>query len=1092
MPYRLLSFVLLVLFVAFPSSRAAAAEDPLGVRVPDGFKVTLFADDDLAHDIFALTVDSLGRVVVSGPGYVRILLDRDGDGRADAYQQYADGPKTGSQGMCFDGRDLICTGDAGLLRYRDANGDDRADGPPETLLRIKAGGEHHAHAVERGPDGWWYVMAGNMSGVTQKDVTLPTSPVLRPRAGTLLRLKPDFSGCEVVAHGFRNAYDFAFNAQGDVFTYDSDGEREVSLPWYRPTRVFHVLPGSDAGWVSETWKHPDYFPDMPPVLASLGRGSPTGVLCYRHDQFPAEYRGALFVADWTFGRIVALPLTRDGETWKTTPKDFMTGSGTFGFAPTDMEVAPDGSMYVSVGGRGTRGGVYRVTYTAGGKRQLPGDTPKAAAPTPAEQLAACLSAPQPLASWSRATWLPLAKKIGSDALQAAALDEKRATIQRVRAIEILAELFDSLAFSAKEEFGKAKAAEVRARAAWCIGRKASVPPSVPRLLPFLEDEEPLVARCAWEALIGTQVDTGVPALSQQLSSSHWFVAQTASRIIAHRPLAAANGGALRPKSSAGWSWSVLAEMTRLKPSYVPGGTDEFVNAIRDRRMSANHKLLEVRLAQLVIGVLPAKDSLPPFHGYSVELTDPRNYDRGGRLATRLSSVFPTGDRNLDIELSRIFAMQRIVPDDRVLDQISDASHPTDDVHYLFVMARGSGRLTSDQRKRVSQALLLLDDKIARLKLNIDTNWEPSIAAMYAELVKREPELPATMVGHDKFGRTEHVVFTKNLPANLLPAAIAAFERGIRQDETFPIATDLVFLLGKSSEAKHVDLVRRLHDDRLAVRGAALIVLAKRAEAADRAKFVAGLDEAEPDVLAACLEALAKLPSAKEAKEQVALLRALRRLSGDEREYALRDKAAVLLRRAWNEDFDFISGKSGYRPQPQAIAKWTDFVRDQFPAEFARQTSGGGSDETAVRAALAQSDWSGGDVDRGAKLFEARSCSRCHSGRTALGPDLAGATRRFSRDDLFTAIIEPSRDVSPRYQATMIQTADGKTYSGLVIYESVDGVTLRDGLNQTIRIDGTQIEARRKQAASFMPSGLLKDLKSQDLADLYVYLQSLAK
>src|SRR5262245_48293419 len=112
MPHRLLSFVLFVYFVVLPVAHATAADEPLGVRVPEGFEVTLFADDDLAHDIFSLTIDSLGRPVVSGPGYVRILLDRDGDGRADAYQQYADGPKTGSQGMHFDGRDLICTGDA--------------------------------------------------------------------------------------------------------------------------------------------------------------------------------------------------------------------------------------------------------------------------------------------------------------------------------------------------------------------------------------------------------------------------------------------------------------------------------------------------------------------------------------------------------------------------------------------------------------------------------------------------------------------------------------------------------------------------------------------------------------------------------------------------------------------------------------------------------------------------------------------------------------------------------------------------------------------------------------------------------------------
>src|SRR6185436_5851277 len=115
-----------------------------------------------------------------------------------------------------------------------------------------------------------------------------------------------------------------------------------------------------------------------------------------------------------------------------------------------------------------------------------------------------------------------------------------------------------------------------------------------------------------------------------------------------------------------------------------------------------------------------------------------------------------------------------------------------------------------------------------------------------------------------------------------------------------------------------------------------------------------------------------------------------------------------------------SGKPGHRPQPVAVNKWTDFLRGKFPEEFARQTGGGaGADVAAVKAMMAQADWSHGDVARGAKLFEARSCSRCHSGRTALGPDLAGAARRFSREDLFTAIVEPSRDVSPRYQCTMI-------------------------------------------------------------------------
>ena len=64
-------------------SAAAEAQESKDVAVPDGFEATLFADDDLAHDIFSMAIDSFGRVVVSGSGYVKILQDTNGDGRAD-------------------------------------------------------------------------------------------------------------------------------------------------------------------------------------------------------------------------------------------------------------------------------------------------------------------------------------------------------------------------------------------------------------------------------------------------------------------------------------------------------------------------------------------------------------------------------------------------------------------------------------------------------------------------------------------------------------------------------------------------------------------------------------------------------------------------------------------------------------------------------------------------------------------------------------------------------------------------------------------------------------------------------------------------
>src|SRR5438034_11712916 len=102
---------------------ASAVQEPQhGLRVPSGFEVTEYADSKLANDIFSMTLDPHGRVVVSGPGYIRILVDDDHDGRADRAIDFADGPKDGAQGMLWEGSVLYFTGAGGLRRYRDENG----------------------------------------------------------------------------------------------------------------------------------------------------------------------------------------------------------------------------------------------------------------------------------------------------------------------------------------------------------------------------------------------------------------------------------------------------------------------------------------------------------------------------------------------------------------------------------------------------------------------------------------------------------------------------------------------------------------------------------------------------------------------------------------------------------------------------------------------------------------------------------------------------------------------------------------------------------------------------------------------------------
>src|SRR5271154_1952726 len=97
----------IVFLCGVPAARVSAAED-LGLRAPEGFAVTLLAGDDMAHDIYSMTIDAHGEVVVSGPGYVKTLHDLDGDGHAEGATLFSSLPKGGAHGMIFDGDDLIC------------------------------------------------------------------------------------------------------------------------------------------------------------------------------------------------------------------------------------------------------------------------------------------------------------------------------------------------------------------------------------------------------------------------------------------------------------------------------------------------------------------------------------------------------------------------------------------------------------------------------------------------------------------------------------------------------------------------------------------------------------------------------------------------------------------------------------------------------------------------------------------------------------------------------------------------------------------------------------------------------------------------
>jgi len=362
--------------------------------------------------------------------------------------------------------------------------------------------------------------------------------------------------------------------------------------------------------------------------------------------------------------------------------------------------------------------------------------------------------------------------------------------------------------------------------------------------------------------------------------------------------------------------------------------------------------------------------------------------------------------------------------------------------------------------------------------------------MYKQLVALDEDLPAFIVAQKGFGRSGHVLFLSEISRELLKPAVDAFLKRIEDDPQFKWTNGVVFLLGESPVPAHREQIRKKYAD-FALRSAVVMTLAQKPEEADRAKFDEGLESTQLEVVGACVTALEKLPPGESAAERFALVTALRQLSHEKPELLLRERVARLLARSTKEDFGFVYGEAGHKPQADVLDRANRWLQKTYPAEFAKAKALSGDDPQIVGRLLAAVNWVEGDADRGRKVFETRTCAHCHGGSSALGPDLAGAARRFSREDLFTAILQPNRDVSPRYQATMIQTNGGQVYTGMIVYEAVDGVILRNGTDQTFRIKPAEIEERRTLKTSLMPAGLLKDVTPTDVADLYAYLRRLS-
>lgn len=352
---KLLSLLLSapILCWLFFSVKTEAADISNRFRLAQDLVIYQIASDTEVPDCTCITVDSQDRIFAGGPKYIRMLTLDLKNSQYETITNVTQDLKQAPQGLHVENQSLYVVADAGIWELQFKSNEMYAATRKIKHLQLPTGGEHQAHALRRGKDNHWYLIVGNDCDSMMELQNSENPLISEPRAGMIWRFSSNWKQREVVAHGLRNAYDFDFLDNGDFVTYDSDGERDVSLPWYLPTRVFQISPSDDAGWVTRSWKRPNHDPEMPRVIAELGRGSPTGVKRSRGNRLPARFNGGTFVCDWTFGRL--LHLSDSGEVELVAqPNDYS------GFALTDIETLSDGRIIVSVGGRGTRGGIYMI------------------------------------------------------------------------------------------------------------------------------------------------------------------------------------------------------------------------------------------------------------------------------------------------------------------------------------------------------------------------------------------------------------------------------------------------------------------------------------------------------------------------------------------------------------------------------------------------------------------------------------------------------------------------------------------------------------------------------------------------------------
>jgi putative heme-binding domain-containing protein len=881
---------------------------------------------------------------------------------------------------------------------------------------------------------------------------------IKAPCGTIIRTDVNGSFVEHYAGGLRNCYGIAFNRAGEMFTHDSDMEWDEGLPWYRPTRALHVTAGAEFGSRSGWSVWPDYYFDSLPALSNTGRGSPTGMVVYNHVMFPKRYHDALFVGDWSRGRIMAFYMKPQGGSYSAEMETFAAGKP---LNVTGLDVGPDGGLYFCTGGRDTEGGVYRIVW----RGKVPAD-----AADLGDGIQQALRQPQLDSAFARQKIALVKQKLGKtwdEQLTTISENPTSTTADRCRALDLM-HLFGPFPTGAElARLASDPDVQVRIKAAYMMGVHSDAN-TRGKLQQLLRDKDPMVERIACESMIRSGQKPKFAEVAPLLNSPHRFVAYAATKLLETLPAGEYQAAILKTESPRQFAQGALALLQINPEPETCLALLQRSGKIMDGFVSDPDflDLLRVMELSLIRGQLKAEDA--------------------PEMVEKIAIEYPTRNAQMNRELVRLVAyLQAKSAEPRMLEQLN-AEIPMADKLHVGLYARFLPGWSTTQKLDIlkfyekSRALpgghslegyidnvsrdffATLTDQERDLVLSDGAKWPSSALAVLAKL---PPDISTETI-------QQIIALDKQMT-------------GVDGDAAHKLGIGVVAVLARSHEQEASTYLHEIYEKFPDRRGYIATALTQNPEGDNWTLLVQSLPVLDGAFAQQVLVTLAKIdrvPEKPEAYRQV-ILRGLK--LGDNG-----GATAVKLLEHW-------TGNQLSLPDDKldvALAAWQKWFSEKYPdMPEAKLPEEAGTNKWAYEellTVLTGPEGSHSSLEAGAKVFAKAQCIKCHrfgERGDSVGPDLTTVSRRFQKKEILESILFPSQVISDQYVSKTVLTTDGRSITGLVTPQADGSLVVLQSSAEKVTIAGKDVDNIVTSKVSTMPEGLLNTLTLDEIVNLFAYL-----